>query len=150
MSSRTRPEIRRFDRPTGRPVKILISDDEPLMVAVLRRHLERLGYDCIFDTSGSKVLDLARQHQPDLIILDMQQSVDGRDLLARLKRDVATASCKVIVLSAVEDPFVRQTCMELGAVDYELKPFDPRFFGKITRLVSNPLLTTEPAHSLMH
>ena len=104
------------------------------MVAVLTRQLERLGFHCLSDTSSSRVLDLARSHQPDLIILDMQQPTDGRDLLGRLKKDPATRGLKVLVLSGVEDAFVRQTCMELGAADYELKPFDPRFFNKVSRL----------------
>ena len=68
-----------------------------------------------------------------MIILDIHQHIDGRDLLARLKKDPETRGAKVFVLSAIEDQFTRQTCLGLGAEDYDTKPFDISFVHKIAR-----------------
>lgn len=119
---------------------ILISDDEPMLVAAITREARRIGLETIPDT-GSEVLSLARQHQPDVILLDVRQKVDGRDLLSRLKKDPKTKHLKVIVLSAVEDQFMRRVCLELGAEDYAIKPFDPSFLHKVARLAGAPELT---------
>lgn len=125
--------------PARKPT-ILISDDEPMLVAAITREARRIGLDTIPDT-GSDVVSLARQHQPDVILLDVRQKVDGRDLLSRLKKDPKTRNLKVIVLSAVEDQFMRRVCLELGADDYAIKPFDPSFLHKVARLAGAPEVT---------
>lgn len=120
--------------PTENRPTILIADDEPGVVAALAREARRAGLSYITDTTSQYVLDLARQHRPAVIILDLKQHVDGRDLLATLKRDPLTRDCKVLILSAIEDQFTRHTCLELGAADYDVKPFDPCFMTKVRRL----------------
>lgn len=112
---------------------VLISDDEPMLVSALAREARRVGLEPITDTT-SNVVDVARRHHPDVILLDLRQRIDGRDLLASLKRDPATRDVKVIVLSAEEDQFMRHICLQLGADDYEVKPFDPMFLRKVARL----------------
>ena len=112
---------------------VLISDDEPMLVSALAREARRVGLEPITDTT-SHVVDVARRHHPDVILLDLRQRIDGRDLLASLKRDPATRDVKVIVLSAEEDQFMRHICLQLGADDYEVKPFDPMFLRKVARL----------------
>jgi len=114
---------------------VLICDDEPQIVSVLGRQAKRLGLDFIGDTSAEHVCDLAREHRPAVIILDVMQNVDGRDVLAALKKDPATRDLRVIMLSAIEDQYTRQVCLELGADDYALKPFDLTFMAKVARLV---------------
>jgi CheY-like chemotaxis protein len=113
---------------------VLICDDEPLLVAALTLQLEHLGLRCVSDTSSRMVHELARKHHPRVIVLDIHQQVDGRDLLQQLKKDPETARCKVLVLSGVEDQFTRQTCLALGAEDYVVKPFDSFFVRKVARL----------------
>ena len=122
-----------------RPI-VLISDDEPMLVTALSREARRCGMDTVSDTT-SDVVGLARKHRPDVILLDVHQRIDGRDLLAHLKRDPQTCHVKVIVLSAVEDQFMRRTCLELGAEDYAVKPFDPAFLHKVARLAAGPEVT---------
>ena len=117
----------------SRPV-VLISDDEPLVVSALSRAARRVGLSFISDTTSEKVLELARTHHPAVIILDIHQHIDGRDLLARLKRDPETAASKVVILTGVEDQFTRHLCFELGAEDYEVKPFDMTFIYKVARM----------------
>ncbi|MCY1020037.1 response regulator [Pyxidicoccus sp. MSG2] len=118
------------------PPVVLISDDDALIVSALAREAKRSGLTCISDTTSERVLELARQHRPAVIILDINQHHDGRDLLARLKQDPATRECKVIILSGVEDQFTRHVCFELGADDYEVKPFDPTFMTRVARLAT--------------
>ncbi len=121
---------------------VLISDDEPLLVAALTREARRLGLQAVPDTT-SDVVDIARRTQPDVIILDVNQRIDGRDLLAALKKDPETAHLKVVMLSANEDQFMRHLCLELGAETYEVKPFDPTFLRRIARLACvDPELAT--------
>ena len=115
---------------------ILISDDEPLVISALGREARRQGLTCVSDSTGTQVLELARTHKPAVIILDIHQHVDGRDLLARLKKDPDTRDCKVIILTGVDDQFTRHLCFELGAEDYEVKPFDPMFMKRVARMAS--------------
>ncbi len=115
--------------------KILISDDDANLVTALSRFARHAGFEVTEDTE-SEVVALAKRVHPDLILLDLRQKVDGRDLLASLKRDPETRDIKVVVLSGVEDQFTRRTCLELGAFDYETKPFDPSIGRKLIRLVA--------------
>ena len=78
---------------------ILVSDDEPLLVNALKREARRFGIDVIIDTK-SNVVELAQAQRPDLIVLDIHQSLDGRDLLAALKKNPETRDVPVIMLSA--------------------------------------------------
>jgi two-component system, OmpR family, response regulator AdeR len=119
---------------TSKHPVILISDDEPLMVSALAREARRHGLHFISDTSSEHVHELAQRHRPDVIILDINQHIDGRDLLSQLKRDPITRDCRVIMLSAVEDQFTRTLCLELGADDYQTKPVDSMFMARVARL----------------
>lgn len=113
---------------------VLISDDEPLFVSALARQARWAGMSFIADTTSERVHELARSQRPDVIILDVNQRIDGRDLLAKLKKDPETRDIKVIMLSGHEDQFLRHTCLELGAEDYDVKPFDPCFIAKVARM----------------
>jgi two-component system response regulator AdeR len=124
---------------------VLISDDEPLLVSALAREGRRSGLTCITDTTAENVLTLARQHRPAVIILDIYQRHDGRDLLAQLKQDPETRESKVVILSAVEDQHMRHQCFELGAEAYEVKPFNATFMPRIARLVAQCALSLPPA-----
>ena len=66
---------------------VLIADDDPMMVSSLARAARRAGLNAITDTMSANVLQLARVHRPQLIVLDVHQAIDGRDLLVDLKRD---------------------------------------------------------------
>ncbi|WP_444547785.1 response regulator [Stigmatella ashevillensis] len=115
---------------------ILISDDEPLLISALVREGRRAGLTCIGDSSAENVLSLARLHRPAVIILDIHQRLDGRDLLARLKQDPETRHCKVIILSGIEDQHMRHQCFKLGADAYEVKPFNATFMPRVARMAA--------------
>lgn len=138
-----------METPNSPKPVVLICDDEPQIVSALGRQAKRFGLEVILDTHAHRVCELARQHRPAVIILDVMQEIDGRDILAALKKDPATKDLKVIMLSAVEDQFMRQVCLQLGAEDYALKPFDLTFMAKVARLVKEicggPETSTEPS-----
>jgi two-component system, OmpR family, response regulator AdeR len=122
---------------------ILISDDDPLLVKALYRATRRFGLRVITDT-GSLVVQLAAEHRPDLIVLDLIQRIDGRDLLQALKTDGRTQTVPVVVLSGVEDQHTRHLCLRLGAKDYDVKPFEPTFIHKLARLAFAHAQTPDP------
>lgn len=127
------------DEKTCRPT-VLICDDDDSLARALAREAERLGLDPLVDTTSEQVEVLATSHRPAVILLDVNQKQDGRDLLAQLKRSPRTRDAKVVMLSGVEDQFVRSTCIELGAEDYEVKPPGPIFMRKIARMAGLPVV----------
>jgi CheY-like chemotaxis protein len=127
---------------------ILISDDDPLLVAAVTREATKLGMTVIADTTSTKVIQLAKQHRPAFILLDIRQPVDGRDILSMLKRDPETRDIKVIVLSGIEDQHTRLTCFKLGAEDYVVKPFGPALLTNISRSICDNEITQPSIPSL--
>lgn len=113
---------------------LLFADDSNEMIKALVREAKREGFTTLSDTTSMQVLMLARAHRPDVIVLDVHQNVDGRDLLADLKRDPQTRNIKVVMLSGEEDQITRQQCFHLGAEDYFTKPLDRLFFRRLSKI----------------
>jgi CheY-like chemotaxis protein len=113
---------------------LLIADDEALLVASLARLARRAGLECITGVAAEDVVSVARTRHPAVIVLDVNQSTDGRDILAELKRDPETRDIPVMVLSGLDDQYIRHQCLALGAEDYVAKPIDPLFIPRIARL----------------
>ncbi len=104
---------------------VLVVDDEPHIVEVLRAYLEREGHRVRTSGDGDEALALARREPPDVMILDvMLPGRSGFDLLRALRADGSRAG--VIMLTARDDVIDRVTGLELGADDYVVKPFEPR------------------------
>lgn len=107
--------------------KILIVDDEPDALEVLGFKLRETGYVPLFAKDGARALTIARDEHPALIVLDlMLPEVDGLEVCKILRRDPATASIPVIMLTARAAEMDRVLGLELGADDYVTKPFSPR------------------------
>lgn len=107
--------------------RILIIEDDPLVVKVLQRALapER-GYEaCVLADPAAAVAAVAAR-RPDLVLLDiLLPGADGRQILESLRRDPATASVPVIVMSGLGSESDRVLGLKLGADDYLPKPFSP-------------------------
>jgi signal transduction histidine kinase len=104
--------------------KILIVDDVPINLKVLRAHLEPSGYHVLEAGSGQEALVQA-ENQPDLILLDiMMPGMDGMETCQKLKANKATSEIPVIFLSALTDPESRTGALAIGGVDFIIKPFD--------------------------
>lgn len=102
--------------------KILIVDDEPNNLQVLRQILKD-HYQLIFANNGSKCLEVAPGHQPDLILLDiMMPDLSGYEVCEALKKDKATQHIPVIFVSAMSDVDDEAKGFDVGAVDYIQKP----------------------------
>ena len=106
--------------------KILIVDDTPENIQVLMNLLKD-EYAIAVATNGERALNLANsQPAPDIILLDvMMPLIDGYEVCRRLKNDPKTASIPVIFITGLSDHSDEQKGLDLGAVDYILKPFAP-------------------------
>ena len=107
--------------------KILVVDDEPEAVELVEFNLKQAGFDVITAADGAEALKRARSALPALIVLDvMLPAVDGMEVCKILRRDPATASIPIIMLTARAGEIDRVLGLELGADDYITKPFSPR------------------------
>lgn len=103
---------------------ILVVDDEPQIVRVLRGYLEQAGMSVIVARDGPEALRLARQEQPAAIILDlMLPGMDGLDVCRAIRRE---SNVPILMLTARVEEADTLVGLELGADDYVTKPFSPR------------------------
>ena len=106
--------------------KILIVDDEKLILISTRIVLESVGYGVLTAASGEEALSTAKDEDPGLILLDiMMPGIDGWETLSRLKEESATKDIPVIIFTAREHSRGRHLAREMGAADYFQKPFEP-------------------------
>lgn len=113
--------------------KILVVDDDQKIVELVKLYLERDRFQVFTAFDGLHALELARQKQPDLIILDvMLPKVDGLDVLRLLTAESATP---IILLTARRTEDDKLVGLELGADDYVTKPFSPRELVARVRVV---------------
>jgi serine phosphatase RsbU (regulator of sigma subunit) len=104
--------------------RILLVDDNPVNLRLIRRTLEGRGYDPLTAKNGEAALSVARKEQPGLILLDiMMPGIDGYEVCRRLKVDPATRDIPVIFLSSLNETKDKVRGLDLGAVDYISKPF---------------------------
>ena len=105
-------------------IKVLVVDDEPPIIQVLSYNLKQAGYQVFVARDGEEALTQARQHLPDLIVLDlMLPKLDGLDVCRALRRE---RDVPIIMLTARDDEIDRVVGLELGADDYVVKPFSVR------------------------
>jgi DNA-binding response OmpR family regulator len=104
--------------------RILVVDDEPAVTDLLAYNLRKAGYEVLLAADGSEALRLARQSEPDLILLDLMiPEVDGLDVCRELRK---TSNVPIIMLTARCEEIDRVVGLELGADDYVNKPFSVR------------------------
>lgn len=112
---------------------VLVVDDEPMVLEVVSRYLEREGFRVDTATDGGQAARLLKDRPPDLVVLDLMiPQIDGLDLLQEIRRD---GDLPVIVLTAKGDEGDRVLGLELGADDYVVKPFSPRELAARVRSV---------------
>nr|WP_320017242.1 SpoIIE family protein phosphatase [uncultured Desulfobacter sp.] len=105
---------------------ILLVDDQPANLQVLMNTLKSLGCKLLVAKNGETALTIAQKMRPDLILLDiMMPGIDGFEVCRRLKADPDTQKIPVIFLSALDDTGDKVRGLQLGAVDYVAKPFQP-------------------------
>ncbi len=109
----------------GERQRILVVDDNPLNVQALY-HTFCNDYQVFMATSGEAALDVCRERQPDLVLLDVvMPGLDGYQTCERLKADPATRDIPVIFVTGQDDSAAEVRGLGAGAVDFIVKPFNP-------------------------
>ena len=123
--------------------QILIVDDEPQIVRVLKGYLETAGFQVVTASDGTEAMAAFRHESPDLVVLDlMLPEVDGLDVARAIRRQ---GDVPIIMLTARVEETDRLIGLELGADDYVTKPFSPREVVARVRAVLRRTERTEPA-----
>ena len=108
------------------PDKILIVEDEPTLQETLAYNLSRQGYLVDKANDGKAALTMARETNPDMIVLDiMLPGIDGFEVCRILRQEM---SVPILMLTARDDEIDRVVGLEMGADDYMTKPFSMREF----------------------
>ena len=108
------------------PKKILVVDDEPMVIRMVTDALTARGFTVISAANGYEGLIAARGEKPDLILLDIETpDLNGHEVHARLLKDERTKDIPVIHLSAVGDFDQQLQAMKEGSADYITKPIKP-------------------------
>ncbi|HAI83447.1 MAG TPA: DNA-binding response regulator [Chitinophagaceae bacterium] len=107
--------------------KILIADDEPDILEIISYNLSKEGYEIVTAKDGQEAIDLAKQVQPDLIILDiMMPKKTGIEACAYLRSQTSFNDTLIIFLTALNDESSQIKGLEMGADDYISKPISPK------------------------
>ena len=125
--------------------KILIMDDDPTIADLLKEALADEGYETYMTTQSLRFYDAVREHDPDLILLDiMMPYLDGRDELKLMGMDMATGRLRripVILVTAYLDAYKEEEeFREAGVVHIVYKPFD---LDKLVTLVHETVCEPE-------
>lgn len=117
---------------------ILIVEDNEMNLDMLSRRLNRRGYEIITAMDGEKGIELAINHLPDLILMDMSLPViDGWEATQKIKEHHLTANISIIALTAHVMESDRQKALIAGCDDYDTKPIEiERLLGKIQALLN--------------
>ncbi len=117
--------------------KLLLVEDNEMNRDMLSRHLERRGYHVVIAVDGEQGIAAAKEHRPDLILMDMSLPVlDGWESTRRLKQEPDTHAIPVLALTAHAMAGERDKALAAGCNDYDTKPVDfVRLLGKIESLL---------------
>lgn len=118
--------------------KILVVDDDAELVELVSFNLKQAGFAIGTATDGVEAIKKARSLAPDLIVLDvMMPELDGFAVCEILRRDTATASIPIMMLTALSSELGRMAGLGSGATDFITKPFSPRLLiARIQELLS--------------
>ncbi|MEW6153385.1 MAG: response regulator [Actinomycetota bacterium] len=106
--------------------KLLVVDDDPVIVELLRVNFEMEGFEVVSAADGAEGLEMVREWLPDAVVSDiMMPRMDGLEMVTRLRSDPATRALPVLLLSAKAQSAEVQAGLDAGADDYLTKPFDP-------------------------
>ena len=131
-------------------IKILLVDDEPDILEILSFNLSNEGYHIFTAENGKEGLELAAQHLPHLIILDVMMPVmDGIETCERLRMDKRFENTVILFLSARGEDYSQVAAFESGADDYVTKPIKPRIFNSKVKAMLRRFLKDDLGDSLV-
>jgi len=103
---------------------ILVADDDPDILSIVSMSLETQGYTVYKAVNGREAVDLAKQHHPDLVLMDMMMPiVSGYEAVIELKADAATRDITIVGLSAKAMATDMERATDVGIDGYITKPF---------------------------
>src|SRR5262245_49536143 len=107
--------------------RILVVDDEPDLLELVRFNLSQAGFEVETAETGRQALERLRRSTPDLLILDlMLPDLSGTEVCRHVRSDSSLGEIPIIMLTARADEVDRVVGLEIGADDYVTKPFSPR------------------------
>lgn len=131
---------------------ILIIEDEPELVRVLRSYLEQAGFEVLTAFRGDTGLTTWENRQPDLVVLDLNlPGMDGLDIARAIRRSkIGNSSTPILMLTARVDEADQLVGLEIGADDYVLKPYSPRLVVARVRALLRRAELGIPAQKILH
>lgn len=112
--------------------KIMVVEDDPTTVKLLKFMLERKKYEVVSCSNGKEAVDSLERESPDLILMDvMMPEMDGIQATGKIKENPATSSIPVIILSALGQEMEVMKGLQCGADGYVVKPFDSQALLRI-------------------
>jgi DNA-binding response OmpR family regulator len=128
---------------TGIRFRALVVDDEPPLVQVVGGYLAREGFDVVSATDGVAAVTAAREHRPDVIVLDlMLPGIDGVEACRRIR---TFSDAYIIMLTAKSDEVDKLIGLSVGADDYLTKPFSPReLVARVRAMLRRPRAVPDP------
>jgi two-component system alkaline phosphatase synthesis response regulator PhoP len=109
--------------------KVLIADDEPDIVEILKYNLEKEGYQVVTAKDGDEAIDRAKHTKPDLVVLDMMMpKKNGMEVCEILRAQPAFKDTLIMFLTALSDEATQLKSFSTGADDYVSKPLSPNIF----------------------
>lgn len=118
--------------------KILVVDDSTTNNLLFQHLLEEEGYRVLISETGKDALKRTVDDRPDLVLLDiMLPGFDGFQVLEYLKKDKITENIPVVMVTAKKDTWSMKKSLDLGAIDYVVKPIEiNNFLNKISRILN--------------
>ena len=105
--------------------KILICEDEEILLTALKFRLQKQGYELFLTTNGKEARDIIENERPDLIVTDIDvPKISGMELISLVRNDM-DMSVPIIIIAPLEDENVILEAMQKGADDFVTKPFKP-------------------------
>jgi DNA-binding response OmpR family regulator len=106
--------------------RVLLADDDPGLLRLIGTTLGTQDFDLLHATDGEQALQMAREHHPELVLLDVNMpKLNGFEVCRQLKSEPATAGIKIVMLTARGTDLDRARGREAGADEYFIKPFSP-------------------------
>jgi two-component system alkaline phosphatase synthesis response regulator PhoP len=130
--------------------KVLVVDDAPDIVRLVRDYLEHAGFTVLVAANGVDALRIARVERPDLIVLDLGlPGRDGLDVTRELRADPSVHTVPIVMLTARADESDKLVGLELGADDYVTKPFSAKeLVARVRAVLRRAQAAATPADSV--
>lgn len=106
--------------------KILVVDDEEILLETIKAVLKHSGFDVVTARDGQECLDILKEQKPDLVLMDMMMpGISGRETTEMIRNNPKTKDLKIVFLTVARFSEVgKKTLEDLGVMDYITKPFD--------------------------